>query len=223
MNMQIAMLSALDTLRGDFDAASFRVLMHWHRVGAWICDRFQGTRGVAPSLNGAGHALNEHASNASRQCLTDSQYQALRKFVFAMADASQWMTGHHLDEAENSSRTRFKREFSRLYLEKPEWMHDAMSAVMRGASLPAAAERYAKRAAEIRAACIELAMIGHAVLDDSTTPPPETIPAARALWPRINAAFEQMDAAAIAAFTKMGKGNDANAISEFERACTVVA
>lgn len=217
------MLSALDTLRSDFDAAAFRVLMHWHRVGVWICNRFQGTQGVEPALPGAGQALHDHASNASRQALTDSQYKALRRFVLAMMAAAQWITARHMDEAEDDSRKRFKREFGRIYLQKPEWMHDAMRAVMRGASLPAAAERYAKRAAEVRAACIEMASIGHAIACDSTIPPPDTIPAARAIWPRVEAIFRKLDAAAIATAEELNRRGNEEAIRKFSSLCACAA
>ncbi len=222
-DMSIAMLSALDTLRSDFDASAFRALMHWHRVGRWICERFDGTQGVEQSLAAADQALHDHGAHDDRRQLTPDQYKALRRFVLAMIDAAHWTTVRHMDEAEDYSRTLFKRAYGRRYMEAPEWQHDAMRAVMRGTSLPAAAERFAKRAAEVREACIDMAMIGHSIMMDSTTPPPDTIPAARAMWPRIEAVFKKLDAAAIATVNELDRRNYGEAARQFERACARAA
>lgn len=188
--LSIAMLAALDQYQQHGDGTAFRALCHWYRTACYIS---QATSNVG--LNNACQLARLALLNISLEAEdwplpTKLQYQQLRSLIAGFINLLPLLPARTVSLGQQASHDNYMADLEAQYRNTPALIRRHAMSAIKGTPL----SQLTANDSRARDKLIEIAVLGHGLLHDSTLPIPETITDARRMRRRILPALEALEA-----------------------------
>ena len=188
-DLSIAMLAALDQYRHCGDGTAFRALCHWYRTASYI-SQVTHNMSLKHACELARLALLYIARETEDHALpTKLQYQQLRSLINGFISLLPCLPSSTLALGQEASLENYFAGIKAQYLGTPELIRRHAIAAIKGTPL----SQLSGNDTRTRAKLLEVAMIGHSLLNDSTIPIPETITDARRMRHRILPKLQELE------------------------------
>lgn len=189
-DISIAMLAALDQYQHHGDGTAFRALCHWYRVASYI-SQVTHNQGLSRACEQARLALLYIARETEDNALPSKlQYQQLRSLIVGFITLLPCLPSSTLALGQEASTENYIAGIEAQYRDTPPLIRRHAMSAIKGTPL----SQLAGNDTRTREKLLEVAMIGHGLLHDSTLPIPETITDARRMRRRILPALEALEA-----------------------------
>lgn len=183
---QTTMLSALDTLRHQWDVNAFRALTHYYRVGKHIAQtaRLPYLRQQANNACQVLTALYDTDNEAPT--LDATQYQVLRAYIVLLATTILPTSLRRDWDAANAAAVQdFDLSVGEEYTEIADIWRQAALRVLQGGKVREVATAIGKPEKELASMAVTVGTIGHGLAHDSLLPFPSNVTALRKIAPRV--------------------------------------
>ncbi len=179
--LSIAMLAALDQYQTHGDGTAFRALCHWYRVASYI-SQVTHNMGLKHACELARLALLYiDRENEDHALPTKLQYQQLRSLIVGFITLLPCLPSITLALGQEASLGNYIDGIEAQYRATPSLIRRHAIDAIKGTPL----SQLGGNDTRTREKLLEVAMIGHGLLNDSTLPIPETITEARRMRHRI--------------------------------------
>lgn len=188
-DISIAMLAALDQYQQHGDGTAFRALCHWYRVASYISQATSNV-GLNNACQLARLALLYISREAEDHALpTKLQYQQLRSLIVGFISLLPCLPAKTISLGQAASHDNYMAGLKAQYRDTPPLIRRHAMAAIKGTPL----SQLTANDSRAREKLLEIAMLGHALLDDSTIPIPETITDARRMRRRILPKLQELE------------------------------